>query len=65
MEKIVNSSDNLFWNGWDIVCIKKDVNAFCSKDGIFKNGEWFIKTTYKLERSGWNLPEHLKENCYV
>jgi hypothetical protein len=57
MEKIVNSNSSLSWDGWDIVHLKEDFNGFYEKNGIFKDGKWFIKNVYKLENDGWNIPK--------
>lgn len=55
-EKIVNSFDDLHWDGWNIVSITKNDNAYSNKFGVYFNGKWAIKKVYPIKRNGWSLP---------
>ena len=46
MEKIVNSSNTLSWDGWDVVChVQKDDSEFLSTGSFNKqNGKWYSRT---------------------
>lgn len=65
MEKIVEAHPELSWSGWDIVRLYKDQSAYLNKDGIFKDGVWYIKEVYKLEKDGWNIPSKIIRNYIV
>lgn len=66
MEGIVNSSQDLEWEGWDVVKYTKSSNAMFSKDGAYKNGEWYKKKVFPLTENGWNLPNSIgKTNASV
>jgi len=55
-EKIVNNFDDLYWDGWNIVSITNNDNAYSNKFGAYLNGRWVIKKTYFINRNGWSLP---------
>jgi hypothetical protein len=57
MEKIVDSNPELSWDGWDIIHLKEDINGIYEKNGMFKDGKWFVKNVYKLENDGWKIPK--------
>jgi hypothetical protein len=58
MEKIVNSSNTLSWDGWDVVChVQKDDSEFLSTGSFNKqNGKWYSRTVYPCSANGWNIP---------
>lgn len=56
MEKIVQSNNSLFWDGWDVVQYKKSDKAMFEKDGAFFKKQWHKKTVFKITESGWNIP---------
>lgn len=57
MHDIVDSNDSLGWNGWDVVFDKKTPNGYSHFNGVFKSGQWFIRKTYRLTESGWDIPD--------
>jgi hypothetical protein len=56
MEKIVQKNNNLIWDGWNVVDLKKSDIARTSPNGIRINGEWFLHRTYSPSRNGWDIP---------
>lgn len=56
MEFIVKNNKSLIWDGWNVVELKRKEYARTSKDGVYINGSWFIRTIYKPDRQGWHLP---------
>lgn len=65
MERIVELHPQLSWDGWDIVRMYEDNSAYLNKNGIFKDGVWYIKEVYKLENNGWNIPSKIIRNYIV
>lgn len=59
MDAIVNSDPSLTWVGWDVVQDKQTPNGFTHFNGVFKDGAWYIRKTFRLTESGWNIPEKL------
>jgi hypothetical protein len=59
MEKIVGSSSQLEWEGWDVVKYTPSYNAMFSKDGAYRNGEWYKKKVFPLTENGWSLPDSI------
>lgn len=63
LEEIVKLNPELSWEGWDIVRLLEDQNAYMSTNGVFKNGKWYFKEVYKLKEDGWDIPKKIiKEN---
>ncbi len=56
MEEIVKNFQELSWIGWDVVELKKSPTAMTKVNGIFINGNWYIKTVFKVSSNGWTLP---------
>ena len=54
--KIVESNNNLFWNGWDIIDWKANPDGFYKKNGMFLNGRWGITRKYSPGSNGWKVP---------
>lgn len=59
MEVIVSKSDNLSWNGWDVVESKEDPGAWTKTNAAFVNGKWYRTNKYNLTESGWTIPDRL------
>lgn len=59
MESIVKNNPLLSWSGWDVVMDKKTPNGFTHFNGVFKDGSWYIRKTFRLTESGWNMPDKL------
>lgn len=56
MERIVNRTHNLVWDGYDVLQIRKMANAFSYKDGRRINGKWYRTRRFVLNRAGWKVP---------
>jgi hypothetical protein len=56
MEQIVDSNRSLSWDGWDVVELIPSRSAFFKTNGIQKDGRWYIKNTYTVDRDGWRIP---------
>ena len=66
MEKIVNISRDLEWNGWDVVKYTPANNAMFSKDGVYKNNRWYKKQVFAVTEQGWNIPDSIgKRNAQM
>ena len=66
MEEIVESNDDLFWDGWNVVKYTNSRSAMYSVDGVFRNGKWMKKKVFPLTEQGWLLPESLwRSNAQV
>lgn len=61
MEKIVEKNDNLKWDGWNVLELKKSNLGRTDVHGIRINGEWFIKRKFEVDRNGWEIPNKYKE----
>jgi hypothetical protein len=61
MEKIVAKNNNLKWDGWDVLDLKKSDLAKTSVNGVRINNEWFLRKTYKLDSNGWDIPNKYRE----
>lgn len=59
MEKIVSISNDLEWDGWNVVRYTPSHSAMFSLDGAYKNGKWFKKKVFPITENGWNLPENI------
>ena len=59
MEEIVESSNSLEWDGWDVVKYTPSYNAMFSTDGAYKDGQWCKKKVFPLTEDGWNLPNSI------
>lgn len=59
MEQIVQSNNNLFWYGWDVVQYKRSDRAIFDKDGAFLRNKWHKKTVFKITEKGWEIPKSL------
>lgn len=59
MEKIVNISRDLEWDGWNVVKYTSSSNAMFSKDGVCKDGKWYKKQVFSITEQGWNIPDSI------
>lgn len=59
MEKIVDSQNNLFWDGWNVVKYRNDPASQFKKSGVFRNGNWYSKSIFPLTETGWSIPNSL------
>lgn len=57
MEKIVNTSRNLEWDGWNVIKYTPASNAMFSKDGVYKNNKWYKRQIFPITEQGWNMPD--------
>lgn len=61
MEKIVSTNSNLRWDGWNVIHLLKSKTAIYKTNGAFVNGNWYIKTIYAPDQSGWKINQkHLE-----
>lgn len=56
MEKIVDNSSNLFWDGWTVIERTKSDKARTSKYGVAVDGVWYLQKRFSLDRNGWSIP---------
>lgn len=56
METIVEKSNNLSWEGWDVIETKLSNSAMFKTNGAFINGKWHTKNVYKYGKNGWEIP---------
>ena len=59
MEKIVDSSQDLSWNGWDVVKQTPSYNAMFSPDGVYRDGKWYKQKIFPITENGWNVPDSI------
>jgi hypothetical protein len=57
MEEIVSNNNNLSWDGWDVIEMIRSDKAFTSKQGAFKNNAWYLKKSFVVSRTGWEIPD--------
>lgn len=58
MEQVVESREDLEWDGWNVIKYTENSASFMSVDGIFRNGKWHKKQTYFITENGWNVPNN-------
>ena len=57
-EKIVDESQYLMWNGWDIVIWIPTKVAEYRVNGMYHQGKWGLKHTISLNDNGeWEIPK--------
>lgn len=61
MENIVAKNNNLKWDGWNVLELKKSNLGRTDVNGIRINNEWFIKREFTVTRNGWDIPNKYKE----
>lgn len=61
MGKIVDSSESLQWDGWDVIHLVKSDNAEYDKNGFFdkESNQWYEKKVYACGENGWEIPDGL------
>ena len=59
MTRIVNSRNDLEWEGWNVVKYTRNSNAYTMSDGVFKNGVWMIKKVFPVTEDGWYIPNSI------
>jgi hypothetical protein len=59
MEKIVDNSKYLHWEGWSVIHSVPDEYAEMSNEGYFNRslGGWYKKKVYHCGTSGWDIPD--------
>lgn len=57
MEQIVKKNKSLIWDGWTVVSLQPTHNGVMSKDGIRRNGKWFLQKRYEANSNGWDIPD--------
>lgn len=61
-ERLVDSRSDLEWEGWDLVRYKKNARAQFDRNGVYRNGSWYIKTVFPLNKDGWSIPERFRSS---
>jgi plasmid maintenance system killer protein len=61
MESIVKKNRNLFWDGWNVIDLKRSDIARTSSAGIRINGQWYLHKVYAVDHNGWDIPNKYKE----
>lgn len=57
-EKIESSRSDLFWDGWTLVHIKPRDGAWITKDGLYRNGRWYVSRRIEPSSDGkYNVPK--------
>lgn len=59
MERIVNKSENLQWDGWDVLWYIPYPAGFLKTDGAIKDGKWYRVKRFTPSRDGWHIPRKL------
>jgi hypothetical protein len=57
MEKIVEKSKFLYWDGWTVISSYPSKKASTSKYGAYRNGEWHMQRHFVPNERGWDIPE--------
>lgn len=65
MESLVNKNNSLIWQGWDILFLEEDSNAFMDKDGVFYNDRWHKKTPIENKNGYWKIPRSVIKKINV
>lgn len=56
MESIVDSRNDLSWEGWDVIHYRHKPTSFINPNSVFKDGKWCQATRYAPGRDGWKIP---------
>ena len=56
MEQIVSKNKALTWDGWTVIHLRQNDNAYSSKNGVYRNGQWYIQNRFDVTENGWELP---------
>jgi len=56
MEKIVNQTKGLSWDGWDVLHRSQNPTAWKFADGVLVKGKWFTQKRYTPTIEGWDIP---------
>lgn len=57
MEKIVERSKYLRWDGWTVVNSYPSKKASTSRYGAYVNGEWHLQRRFEPTEIGWDIPD--------
>jgi hypothetical protein len=60
MESIVKKNNNLHWDGWNVVDLKRSDLARTSLNGVRFKNEWYLQKIYSVTRNGWDIPYKYK-----
>jgi hypothetical protein len=55
-EAIVAKHSQLYWDGWDILELKRNPSAMLRNDGIYYRGVWYTHRRFSPSTDGWRLP---------
>ena len=57
MERIVESSPHIKWDGWTVV-ISIDEDGYSDPNGVFAEGTWKKEKRFEMKETGvWDIPD--------
>jgi len=56
MQSIIDSRQDLEWEGWNVVKYTKSNSAMYSPEGAYVRGMWMKKKVFPITSDGWYLP---------
>ena len=56
MEQIVSNNKFLSWDGWTVLYSRQNDNGYSSKNGVYRDGQWYIQNRFEVTENGWDLP---------
>ena len=62
METIVENNEDLHWDGWNVVELRKSPTGWMKPNGVYANNGWNLRKFYNLEYDGWDLPSKFVRN---
>ena len=58
MRRYNTSSQESYWDNYDLVIWKKDKNGFTSIKGLFRKDNWGVSEKISVDQNGmWRLPK--------
>ena len=58
-EDLVAKDESLMWDGWNILQLKENPQAFMKRNAIFKNNKWYSTKVFALSKNGWSVPDYM------
>jgi len=57
IHRLVDISDNCWWDGYTVVFFEPSPNAYMKKNAVFSNGSWGVTNRVSPNRNGiWKVP---------
>jgi hypothetical protein len=57
MEELVSRHNQLHWDGWDVLELKRNPSGASRTDGIYFGGKWYTHRRFSPSEAGWRLPK--------